>query len=130
MKAKFPERSERLRGFFNHLNINNKTVASRLGIKPAFISQLLNAHATVTPGMALRFGKIFPNLNVDWLLTGDGEMELADAQKMNVLQEEPPLYLRNGQGMLEGLIQRLESMEREMKDLKQWKADLEGRLKE
>lgn len=53
MKVKHPERAERLREFFNRLNIKNVTLASKLGIKPAFVSQLLNKHSTVTTDVAL-----------------------------------------------------------------------------
>lgn len=75
MKTKYPERAHRLRIFFNHLNIRNKTVSLRLGIpNAAFVSQLLNGHSTVTADIARRLKKVFPDLNTDWLLDGTGEM--------------------------------------------------------
>lgn len=76
LMTKYPERSERLKAFFNQLNLKNKDIASKLGIKPAFISQLINKHATVTAAVAMRINVLYPILNVKWLLYGEGEMFL------------------------------------------------------
>lgn len=121
MKAKHPERADRLREFFNRLSIKNKTLASKLGIKPAFISQLLNKHSTITTDVAFRIGRAYPNLNVMWLLEGEGEMFLAEGEINKQLKsgvEEPgrPVY---GKIALDDLPAMLERMEREMQELRE-----------
>lgn len=117
MKAKHPERAERLREFLNRLNIKNVTLASKLGIKPAFVSQLLNQHSTVTADVALRIARVYPKLNVTWLLDGVGEMLLekkeGDAEApTGVMEPESPAYERSArQGVLEEALSRLSALE-------------------
>ena len=101
MKAKHPERAERLRDFLNRLNIKNVTLASKLGIKPAFISQLLNKHSTVTTDVAFRIAHVYPKLNVNWLLEGQGEMFLEQKEPESRVQTgvlEPDAEYVKGEG--------------------------------
>lgn len=113
MKAKHPERADRLRYFFNRLSIKNVALASKLGIKPAFISQLLHKHATVTTDVAIRISKVYPMLNVTWLLDGDGEMllekEILEPGLLTGVLEPDAVY---GKG--EGRLEYLERMVREL----------------
>lgn len=93
MKAKYPERAGRLREFFKHLNISNKEASSKLGYdRPAYVSQLLNQHSTITASVVYRLANAYPNLNPKWLLDGEGEMLL---DKKNDLVEEPTVAYGN-----------------------------------
>lgn len=87
-KGKFPDRAERLRLFFNHFSIRNVDAAKRLGLsRSAFISQLLNKDATITTDVAIRMGKAYPALDVDWLLHGEGEMLKSEKPAGNEVNE-------------------------------------------
>lgn len=131
MRAKHPERAERLREFLNRLNIKNITLASKLGIRPAFISQLLNQHSTVTTDVALRIGGVYPKLNVKWLLEGEGEMLVGDANLDVVQEPEIQRYGRvNRGGILEEALSRLSSLEDRIAEMQERLKTLEDeRLK-
>lgn len=126
MRAKYPERAERLREFLNRLNIKNITLASKLGIKPAFVSQLLNKYSTVTTDVALRISRVYPTLNIHWLLDGEGEMFLGkkEAESLpSVVQEATPVYERlgvsAGGGLLEALVGRVVALEDRLAELEE-----------
>lgn len=140
MRAKHPERADRLREFFNRLNIKNVTLASKLGIKPAFISQLLNKHSTVTTDVALRIGRVYPTLNIKWLLDGEGEMflkkNLSVADMVSgVMEADQPGYEKGVRSSLRvedlpdillSLQAEVEELRRRMEEMERWRREMEG----
>lgn len=128
MRAKHPERAKRLRDFLNRLKINNITLASKLGIKPAFISQLLNKHSTVTANMALRIAHVYPTLNINWLLDGTGEMLIEKKEEVGgrlgvVMEPDVGYERRAGEGRLEWLERKVEEAKTTQQDLLQMLAE-------
>lgn len=123
MKARFPERSERLRDYFNRFKIKNIDAASKLGIKPAFISQLLNKHATVTADVAVRIGRIYPELNISWLLDGEGQMVKSMERLADTVREPDASYTSDP---LSALRRELDEMKARQVALEERVARLEG----
>lgn len=133
--SKHPDRSERLRLFFNRMNIKNKDIASKLGIKPAFISQLLNKHSTVTADVAMRIESVYPTLNVKWLINSEGDMLKGregapeDTPAAPLVEEPEAGYdLKSREGILEGVLRRVSELEAEMGVLRAALAALEEKV--
>lgn len=64
----------------NILNIRPVRVSESLEIKPAYLSQMRNDHKPFTKSIAYKMGMVYPQINVDWILTGEGEpMKITDS---------------------------------------------------
>lgn len=71
--------NERLKIFVNHLILNlsvrsQADFASKIGVARSQISELLNGKRTISAKLINKIYKMFPELNRDWLTTGEGEM--------------------------------------------------------
>jgi len=101
--------SERIMLIIRHFGINKNIFSKKIGISPATFSGYINDGRE--PGYTF-IGKIvkkYPEINSEWLLTGEGEMlrkdqDVIDAQKqykmdvledkVKMLQEQVGLYQR------------------------------------
>lgn len=54
-----------------HLYISQREFAMRAGLSPSFIK---NFGGVLRPQTKAKLEKAYPDLNIDWLLTGEGEM--------------------------------------------------------
>lgn len=86
--------SQRIRVFIEHLNINSISLARNLNISKQTISNLLNEHSKPSYDVIFAFVKAYPQLNLYWLIAGDGEMlrpmdsyESAPSDKDTVVSE-------------------------------------------
>lgn len=124
MRAKHPERAGRLREFFKHLNISNKEASSKLGYgRPAYVSQLLNHHSTVTASVAYRLASVYP-LNPRWLLDGEGEMLTDEIPKEGMVKEAGGEYNKKPGDPLSALRALLDDHDRRIRELEEVVADL------
>ncbi len=81
---------DRLKQIINSLNINQKTLAEAIGLKPSTISDFLNGRFKTISSETIRQLYELYRVNPIWLLTGEGEMFL-------VAEEKPPVGVnRNG----------------------------------
>lgn len=103
------------------MNIKGVTVANKMDVKPTYISQLLHGHSTVTASVAVRMKKLYPKLNLSWLLDGEGEMldeqitELITTNELSIAygnQEEKPLS--GLELLLEDYGRRIDALEHEV----------------
>lgn len=83
---------DRLIAFLEEKGVNKSEFGRRIGVSSAFITSM---RKSIQPDKVKAIREQFPDLNIDWLLTGEGEMladsdterELATSQ----LQDEIPL---------------------------------------
>ena len=59
---------------------------------------MLNGHRNITVAFAHKIRKCYPNFNVEWLISGEGEMFLPD-KNVKILSEIPGLLT----GVMEGV---------------------------
>lgn len=85
MEAQFKERFAQ---FFNHVGDSQSGFADRAGIQQVTVSQLLAGRSKPSLKTANKLRDAFPNLNLDWLLEGRGEM-LHDSSSPAVLRRLP-----------------------------------------
>jgi transcriptional regulator with XRE-family HTH domain len=107
---------KRLKEYITTKKLKQKTVAQRINVTPGFISQIVNGEDDITSRVIAGLVKNFADLNIDWLLRGEGEMFLG--KKENVVEAvdgmlagvmEPEL-LAYEQGTGEGRLEYLERM--------------------
>lgn len=61
----------RLLSYIRHAGLTQAEFAARLGVSPAYIGAMRRG---LSRDKASRLGEVFPDLNRDWLLYGEGEM--------------------------------------------------------
>jgi transcriptional regulator with XRE-family HTH domain len=65
---------ERIHRLIHREDISQREFANRLGRKPSNMSQILNGERGIPKGFVADVTKVFPNVNRDWLLFGEGNM--------------------------------------------------------
>lgn len=68
--------SERIKIIRNHFGLKGVEFAKKLGVSPGFISELENGKKNPGQDLFLSLKRIF-NINLNWLLAGEGEMILS-----------------------------------------------------
>lgn len=64
----------RLKAFYKSLNLSNQEFAKILKKRPAHISSYVNERGYPDFNTLILIKENFPELSMDWLLTGEGEM--------------------------------------------------------
>lgn len=100
-----------------HLGYTQVALSQLIGISQAYLSQLVSGQRSITTKILQNIAKVRPDINTAWILTGDGEMMIPDNPPGNMVNEDPPQYLQNGNGLLESIIKRLEELERRVDDI-------------
>lgn len=77
--------NSRLKDYLRAKEISGTALAVLLGSSQPTISAILTGNRGLSKGMIARISDKFPDLNIEWLLTGEGEM-LADADKNSELK--------------------------------------------
>lgn len=121
------EIGERLNQFRFFLKLTQKAFAQRLGIQQGFLNTVLKGKKGIGHTILINIAKEYKNLNLRWLLTGEGEM--FESEKIYV---EPPDELPRG---VEDTLKieylkpegELEHMKRLLKEHEQRLRDLEGK---
>lgn len=62
---------ERLAEYLKYKRVNKSEFGRMVGVSNAYVSSI---RKSIQPDKLERIGSAFPDLNVSWLLTGDGEM--------------------------------------------------------
>ncbi len=116
------QRGIRLEKFIKHLKIKQKDFANEVKTDRGFVSQMVNGHSNLTTDMAHRISKVYPSLNMDWLLDGEGEMLLPIITERNPVVLEPAIDYGDPLNPLRTLLDKHESrikhLESEMQELK------------
>lgn len=77
----------RLREFLKHKSVSGTGLAEQLGTSQPTISAILSGRRNLSEGMIARIVRVFPELNISWLLTGDGEMLVQHLSETIVTQQ-------------------------------------------
>lgn len=79
----------RLLAFIKHEHLTQSEFARRLGVAPAYIGAM---RKSLPEEKVLRLCSLFPNLNRDWLLYGEGEMLLSKEKEEKANLQEIERY--------------------------------------
>lgn len=78
---------ERLVEYLQYEGVNKSEFGRRIGVSSAFITSM---RKSIQPDKILAIQKQFPNLNMNWLLTGEGEMLSTATTTTEVAREARP----------------------------------------
>ena len=62
---------ERLIAFLKFKRVNKSEFAEAIGVSNSYVMNIRNG---ISPGKIARMKEVYPELNIEWLITGDGEM--------------------------------------------------------
>ena len=62
---------ERLIAFLAYKRISKSEFADAIGVSNSYV---MNIRSGITAGKIAKIKEVYPELNIDWLITGDGEM--------------------------------------------------------
>ena len=102
------DQSLRLKKLIKALNVNQSELAKTLGMAQPNISRILNGGAQVSIELVNKISNVYKQVNLHWLLTGDGEMLF---EKNPQVDELLPNIIE-GKGTLEERMERLEDVVR------------------
>jgi len=71
---------ERLKQLRSHLGLTQRELATAIGVKPSYYSDLENGHRTIT-GKFLEKMKDKFQISTDWMYTGEGEMIIQNSEQ-------------------------------------------------
>lgn len=104
---------------------NYADFASQMGKPRSIISELLNGKRTISELFVHEMTTKFPQVNADWLLTGNGEMLKEEAQPQNAATEQP-----QEQGMIDKLFFLVESQRKDIETLIQLVKNKDEKIEE
>lgn len=123
-----PSIGERLNAVRIEFRLTQEAFAQSLGVKKGFLNEVLKGRKGIGGTILLNAAKVYPNLNLRWLITGQGQMF-----DLTTIYEYPPPELESGlhdqvqegvkiqylkkEGQLEAMARRLEEHERRLRDL-------------
>ena len=65
---------DRIREIIDWANLSQQDFATRLGISPASLSSIFTGRTNPTNNHVQAIHRVFPEINVNWLLFGEGDM--------------------------------------------------------
>jgi hypothetical protein len=91
MKKNITEGWERVSIVMNHYGLNKNSFSKEIGIKNnVAIGRIINEKRKPIRATLEKIVNRFPEINLDWLLTGNGDM-LIDKPNVEVPKEAPPV---------------------------------------
>lgn len=106
---------------------NNKGIAEETGIHPNYVSMMVNGKKNISDSFLFNLKKVIPDLNVDWIRTGNGQMTernklvfIDELEMFTYIYDNKKRLLENGE---------LQSLLKDMQEDVKYKA-LEKRLSE
>lgn len=112
---------ERLETYQKSQNITQTTLAQAAGIRQGFLNQILRGKKGISAKVIINISRAFKNLNLRWLLTGEGEMF-----ELERIYVEPPAEL--GSGVEEGVKIEYLKQEGELERIKRLLSEHDQRL--
>ena len=105
------DQSIRLKQLIKALNLNQPSFAKSLGMTQPNISRMISGRSSISVEILNRITDRYKQVNLHWLLTGDGEMFLGGAPQ----ERDEDIVLVKGKGRLEELEERVERVEEELR---------------
>lgn len=113
------EQGIRLQQLMKALNLKQTGFARSLGMTQPNISRMVTGESKISVEVLNRIIDTYKNVNMHWLLTGEGAMFTAGPGEKSVqVNEATGHYTVKGKGRLEELEERVERLEEEVRGLK------------
>jgi phage repressor protein C with HTH and peptisase S24 domain len=69
---------------------NQQDFVERIGSDKATVSQIVNNKISIPNKMFVEIGRVFPNISIEWLKNGEGEMLKSRADKVSNIENDTP----------------------------------------
>lgn len=117
-----PEQGARFESLIEALNLTQTSIAQILGISQPLVSQMVRGSRNISRRVLHFITNNYPDVNVRWLMTGEGEMflekKVAEPGVLTGVMEPMAVYeTGKGEGRLEYLERKVEEFERRLRDL-------------
>lgn len=112
------EQGIRLRQLIKALKLNQARFAKSLGMTQPNISRMIGGGSTISVKALNAITETYKNVNLQWLLAGEGAMFRDEKERGEQANEPTVRYAARGKGRLEELEERLERLEAEVARLK------------
>lgn len=121
MESNQQDQGTRLRLLIKTLKLNQVTFAQSLGMSQPNISRMINGENKLSAEVLNRITRAHKNVNVHWLITGEGPMfaGLSAAPAVTPALEPTSPYVLRGKGRLEEMEERIERLEAAVRALEQ-----------
>lgn len=107
----------RLKQFILILKISQNAFAQDIKVTKGFLNDILNGKKGIGAKLIINTAKAYPQLNIRWLLLGEGEM-LEPLQRYHPpsdqVSESATIQYLNKSGPMNALFERLEDIERRL----------------
>jgi len=114
------EQGIRLQQLIKVLNLRQASFAKSLGMTQPNISRMVTGEGKISVEVLNRIIDTYKNVNLHWLLTGEGVMFMdSREEKIRQVEEPPGSYTAKGKGRLEELEERVERLEEAVRWLKE-----------
>lgn len=111
------QRAQRLGQFLSLKKMKQTTLAQRIGVSRGFISQLISGNGDFTARFLNKMVECFPELNIDWLLRGEGDIFHIEKENLIAVSEPDAGYHANLSDPLSALRELLEDHNRRISAL-------------
>jgi transcriptional regulator with XRE-family HTH domain len=120
------EQRNRLKAFIKRKGIDRQSFAQKLGYSKGYIEQVLSGNNVISEILEIKISKCYPELNIGWLMRGEGEMERMSTDVLVVAEPE----LKYGHGMPEnGLINVLDQYRIRIQELQTERDRIDAEIK-
>lgn len=119
MEQSLIEQGIRLKKLIKALNLNQSSFAQSLGMTQPNISRMVSGESTISVKVLNGITDTYNQVNLLWLLTGEGSMFREREPGEMEAVEEPVLRHSAGRGRLEEMEARIEWLEQELARLKE-----------
>ena len=82
------EQGDRLKKIRKYFKVNQQELAKILKTKQSFISNIENGKKGLSRNLLTKISNVYPEINQNWLLTGEGEM-IQENNSANIVQSTP-----------------------------------------
>lgn len=63
---------------------NNSTFTEKVGVRQNTFSQYMNGKRSLSLDVVVKVAMTYPDVNVDWLITGEGEMLKSKSSNLSI----------------------------------------------
>lgn len=115
----------------NILKIKTVQFSKRLSMRPAYLSQIRTGKKPFTKSIAFKIGEKYPNINIQWVLSGVGEPMKTDSEHAQELPQvnEPQAEYKAERIALEDVPELLRAMQNRISALEERVRVLENQVK-
>ena len=72
------EQGQRLKQFTKAKRMTQVALSQKLSVTPGFVSNMINGKEPITRKIYSKLNNLYPLLNMNWLMKGEGEMFLSE----------------------------------------------------